>query len=183
MATREIRPLNRNDLPLLQALEEGVFGSAGEATLGTYYLRLCCEFYADTCFLALEDEKPVGYILCFVREREAYCTTLGVVPERQGSRVALQLVKALIGAIAFRVDSCWFTVKEDNHAARALHKALGARDVEIRRDFYGPGDDRLVSIIDRPSFEALRGKLTRMKLLPAAAELAQEAVVPLRRVS
>ncbi len=180
MATREIRALTRDDLSLLEELENAIFGSAGEATLGAYYLRLCCEFYADTCFLALEDGRPVGYILCFVREREAYCTTLGVVPERQGTRVALQLVKALIGAIAFQVDSCRFTVKEDNLAARALHKALGARDVEVRRDFYGPGDDRLVSIIDRKSFDGLRGKLTRMKLLPAASD---SRVEPLRRVS
>lgn len=169
MARAEIRPLTRDDLPLLTTLEDRIFGAAGEATLGAYYLRLCCEFYADTCFIALEDERPVGYVLCFVREREAYCTTLGVVPEKQGSRLALQLVKALIAGIALRVDSCWFTVKEDNEAARALHRALGARDVEVRSDFYGPGDARIVSRIDRPAFEALRGKLQRMKLLPAAA--------------
>jgi ribosomal protein S18 acetylase RimI-like enzyme len=165
----EIRTLTRDDLPLLQRLEDEIFGAAGESTLGAYYLRLCCDFFPDTNYLALEDGRPVGYVLCFLRGREAYCTTLGVVPERQGSRLALQLVKALIAGIAMRVDSCWFTVKEDNHAARALHRALGATDVEVRHDFYGPGDDRIVSRIDRPAFEALRGKLARMKLIPADA--------------
>jgi ribosomal protein S18 acetylase RimI-like enzyme len=169
MSRPEIRPLTREDLPLLMTLEDRIFGAAGESTLGAYYLRVCCDFYPDTCFIALEDEQPVGYVLCFIRDREAYCTTLGVVPERQGSRLALQLVKALIAGIAFRVDSCWFTVKEDNAAARALHRALGARDVEVRTDFYGPGDSRIVSRIDRPAFEALRGKLSRMKLMPADA--------------
>jgi len=168
MSERQIRPLRPGDFSELMRLEEEVFARSGESVLGAYYVRLCCEFYADTCFIAVEGGRAVGYVLSFVRGAEAYCTTLAVAPELQGTRVAIQLLRALVGALVSEVDSVWFTVKEDNSAARALHRALGARDVEVREDFYGPGDRRLVSRIERPAFERLRGKLERLGIVDAA---------------
>jgi ribosomal protein S18 acetylase RimI-like enzyme len=175
MNERQIRPLRQDDFTELMRLEEEVFGASGEAVLGAYYVRLCCEFFQDTCFIAAEGGRAVGYVLCFVREREAYCTTLAVAPEMQGSRVAFQLLRALIGALVGRVDSCWFTVKEDNLAARALHTVLGATDVGVREDFYGPGDRRMVSRIERRAFQRLETRLRRLGLLERAYQVAGAA--------
>lgn len=165
MARRELRPLRQDDFPELMRVEEEVFGAAGEGVLGAYYVRLCCEFFADSCFVALEDGRIVGYVLCFLKGREAYCTTLAVAPGRQGSRVAIQLLRALTGSLLDRVDSVWFTVKEDNLQARSLHQALGATELGLRDDFYGPGDRRLVSRIDRAGFERLRGRMEKLGIV------------------
>jgi ribosomal protein S18 acetylase RimI-like enzyme len=179
MSVRTIRPLRSADFTELMRLEEEVFASAGESVLGPYYVRLCCEFFPDSCFIAEEEGRIVGYVLSFVRGEEAYCTTLAVAPELQGTRVAIQLVRTLVAALAPRVDSVWFTVKEDNAAARALHRALGARDVEIREGFYGPGDRRIVSRIDRVAFERLRGKLERLGLVEGSVARADLPARPL----
>ena len=181
MTDRHVRPLRPGDFAEIMRLEEEVFARSGESVLGPYYVRLCCDFFADTCFVAEENGRAVGYVLSFVRGEEAYCTTLAVAPELQGTRVAIQLLRTLIAALAPRVDSVWFTVKEDNDAARALHRALGARDLEVREDFYGPGDRRIVSRIDRTGFERIRGKLERLGLVQGS--IARAGARPLAGVA
>src|SRR5215471_7965985 len=110
MSDYDVRALTPADFDDLLALEETLFGSRGEKTLGPYYVRLCCDFYGDTSFIARADGHPVGYILSFVRDREAYCSTLAIVPDYQRTRVVHYLIQAFIKAIAYRVDTLWFTV-------------------------------------------------------------------------
>jgi len=162
MTRYTVRNLTSDDFAALAGLETDVFGAMGEAVLCPHYLRLCTEIYADSCYLALDGDKPVGYLLAFVHGRDVYCTTLAVIPAYQKTRVTVQLIGAFVRRIIDQVDACWFTVKEDNAPARAVHKMLGASEVGRRQDYYGPGDERIVAKIDRATFERLRDKYERL---------------------
>ncbi|MBS1123495.1 MAG: putative acetyltransferase [Deltaproteobacteria bacterium] len=166
MTRYTIRKLASEDFTALAALENDVFGAMGEAVLCPHYLRLCTEIFHDSCFLALDDERPVGYLLAFLRGRDVHCTTLAVIPAYQKTRVTVQLIGAFVRHIIDRVDVCWFTVKEDNAPARAVHAMLGATEVGRRNDFYGPGDERIVAKIDRATLERLRPKYERLGFVP-----------------
>lgn len=166
MSHYTIRTLVTDDFAALSRLENDVFAAMGEAVLCPHYLRLCTEIFSESCFLALDGERPVGYLLSFMRGREAFCTTLAVIPEYQRTRVTVQLIGAFVRHVVDRVDVCWFTVKEDDAPARALHRMLGAVEVGRRTDYYGPGDERLVAKIDRPIFEQMRDKYERLGFLP-----------------
>ena len=169
MSQSTIRTLVTDDFAALEKLEHDVFAAMGEQVLCPHYLRLCTDIFSESCFLALDGERPVGYLLSFMRGREAFCTTLAVIPEYQRTRVTVQLIGAFVRHIIDRVDVCWFTVKEDNAPARALHRMLGATEVGRRTDYYGPGDERLVARIDRPAFERMRDKYERLGFIPRRA--------------
>ena len=175
MTRYQVRTLTTDDFPALVQLERDVFGVLGEDVLCPHYLRVCTEIFPDTCFLALDEDRPVGYLLSFVKERQAWCTTLAIREEYQRKRLTAMLIGAFVRSILEHVDVCWFTVKEDNAAARALHAMLGAVEVDRRQDFYGPGDERIVAKIDREAFERMRPKYERLGLVErrvAASEAA-----------
>lgn len=155
----EIRSLSSDDYETLHQMEADIFGKAGYPVAGAYYLRLCTELYADSCFLAFVDGRPVGYILTFLNAGVAYSTRLGVVDEYQGSGAALQLIAATVDMLIKKdFDVVWFTVKPNNFHARKLYKKIGAIERGTRENFFVPGDQLIFLEMDRTALRLFNEK-------------------------
>jgi len=71
-----VRALEPGDFRHLRRLEREIRGQDAEEQACPFCLRLCTEHYPDWCFLAFEDDRPVGYVLNFPREKVNYCAAL-----------------------------------------------------------------------------------------------------------
>lgn len=161
-----LRTLESDDFRHLQHLEAQVFGGDRAGQLCPHYLRLCTEMYGDWCFLALEGDTPVGYVLNFPKGRINYCATLAVLPAYQKTRVNYLLIRAMVQKLVEEgMEECRFLVEPDNHDARSVHQALGARVVAEVQDYYHPGDRRLWSAINREDMTRIRSRYARLKLV------------------
>jgi len=150
----------------LQRLESEIWSGDATGQLCPHYLRLCTELYGDWCFVALEGERPVGYVLNFPKGRTAYCATLAVHRDYQKSRVNYLLIRAMVKKlIEEEVEECRFLVEPGNQDARSVHQALGARVVAEVQDYYHEGDTRLWSVITKADLEKVRDRYTRLKLV------------------
>ena len=161
-----IRPLASGDFQHLQRLEQEIWAGDDSGKLCCHYLRLCTEMFADWCFIALDGDRPVGYVLNFPKGKVNYCATLAVHPEFQKSRVNYLLIRAMVKKLLVEaMEECRFLVEPGNGDARSIHEALGARVVAEVQDYYHPGDRRLWSVINKEDMERIRAKYTRLKLV------------------
>jgi ribosomal protein S18 acetylase RimI-like enzyme len=161
-----IRTLGSGDFLDLQRLEQEIWGQDPNGMLGPFYLRLCTEHYADWCFLALEGDRPVGYVLNFPRGKVNYCATLAVHPEFQKSKANYLLIRALVVKLLQEdMDECRFLVEPDNREARSIHESLGAHVVKEVNNYYRMGDTRLWSTITRNDLERIRTRYTKLRLV------------------
>nr|WP_320131800.1 GNAT family N-acetyltransferase [uncultured Holophaga sp.] len=161
-----VRALRSSDFAHLKRLESEMWSEDAAGQLCPHYLRLCTELYPEWCFLALDGERPVGYVLNFPSGKTAYCATLAVHPDYQKGRTNYLLIKAMVSKLADeQMEACRFLVEPDNTDARSVHQALGARVVAEVQDYYMPGDVRLWSEITRDDLERFKARYSRLRLV------------------
>jgi len=162
----EVRPVTSDDFQHLLRLEREIWSGDAAGVLCPHYLRLCTDLYSDWCFIAMDGDRPAGYVLNFPKGKINYCATLAVHPDYQKTRVNYLLIRAMVKKLILEdTEECRFLVEPDNHDARSVHEALGARVVKEVEDFYWKGDRRLWSVIDKQDMERIRARYTRLKLV------------------
>jgi ribosomal-protein-alanine N-acetyltransferase len=152
----EIRQAAAFDAALLAALHAACFGKGDQSSqLRAWDEAAMAQFIAGPttlCLLAtvaVEEPRPVGFLIARAAGDEAELITIGVVRgsrNRGAGRTLLQHASDTLKTSG--VQTLFFEVDETNAPAIALYRALGAEAVGRRPGYYENGGDAAVLRLD-----------------------------------
>lgn len=137
-----LRPMRWWHLEPIAELERAVFGPTAWSIE-----QFCGELAAEDRWLrvALDDVGVVlGYVDVTIVGRESDLMTIVVSPAARGRGVGSRLLaEGLAAAAAAGADQMFLEVRSDN-PARGLYERAGFAAIDVRRGYYGPGQDAVV---------------------------------------
>ncbi|GBD28617.1 Ribosomal-protein-alanine acetyltransferase [bacterium HR31] len=167
VASVHIEPMRLEDIPRVLEIERQCFSTPWPRDA---YRRELQENRSACYLVARQNGVVVGYAGMWVILEEAHVTTLAVEPRYRRRKVGERLLAALIEEARAR-GARWVTleVRRSNHAAQALYRKYGFREVHVRPRYYSDnGEDALImwtgNIWEEPfrsQFEALKAALPR----------------------
>ena len=141
-----MRGVTEAALPELHRLDREVFQ---EVAYPYFMLRQLFDMYADHLFVLDDGEALQGYVLAGTVLGTGWVLGLGVARERRGEGLGRRLMLEILRQLrSDGVREVRLTVDPTNAAAIALYKSSGfapaAADGGLRRNYFGPGEHRLV---------------------------------------
>ncbi|KOV32074.1 GNAT family N-acetyltransferase [Streptomyces caelestis] len=147
-----LRTARESDLPELQRLDEEVFQ---EVAYPAFLLRQLYDLYAGRAghLLVLDDGdgRLRGYVLAATTaiSRDSWILGLCVAEDRRRHGLGRELMVEVLARLRrCGTERVRLTVEPANDAAILLYRSLGFRpeppEGGLRRDYFGPGEDREV---------------------------------------
>ncbi|HEU0117290.1 MAG TPA: ribosomal protein S18-alanine N-acetyltransferase [Alphaproteobacteria bacterium] len=140
-----IRPVTKSDAEALTRLHAESFSDAAWSKTqieGTLALT------STQGWIAIEDDKPAGFILCQVAQEQSEILTFCVAPEFRRKKLGERLL--LHARDSVRLKGClslFLEVAADNKAAVALYKKLGAKQIGKRPNYYHKADSQIDALM------------------------------------
>lgn len=102
------------------------------------------------CFTALEDGKPIAYLLGRLIAPEAEIYRIAVLPEHRRRGIGYRLLSYALKTERGRGLECVFLeVREGNSAARGLYRSFGFSEYGKRKNYYkNPTEDAVVMMMN-----------------------------------
>ncbi|MER5989830.1 GNAT family N-acetyltransferase [Streptomyces viridosporus] len=150
-----LRTARESDLPELQRLDTEVFQ---EVAYPAFLLRQLYDVYAEH-LLVLDDGggRLRGYVLAATTalSRDSWILGLCVAEDRRRHGLGRELMLEVLARLRHcGIERVRLTVEPANRAAILLYRSLGFRpeqpDAGLRRDYFGPGEDRQVMCLSLP---------------------------------
>ncbi|WP_033170390.1 ribosomal protein S18-alanine N-acetyltransferase [Selenomonas sp. ND2010] len=96
--------------------------------------------------LALDGERVIGYVGCWISFEECQITNVAILPEYRGQGIGTKLFGAIIDAVKAKgVTAMTLEVRPSNAPARALYARYGFKDAGRRPHYYqDDGEDAII---------------------------------------
>lgn len=140
----KIRPMNREDLRQVLAIENAVFSDPWPEEA-----FLQADLHPDHQFIVAQgDKRVVGYAAYYFDIGEARLTNIAVDPEFQRKSIAKKLLNYILDIV--KKENCeyiFLDVRPTNLAAIDLYKKFGFEKAYIRPGYYdNPPEDAFVMV-------------------------------------
>lgn len=134
--------MDLSDIPFVYREEERIFGnSLGEKTLYNEIIYNKMSRY----FIALRENKRIGYIGAWLTEPNAEILNLFVLEKYRGQKVGSLLLQVVLDVCKeANIDNITLEVRPSNVAAVALYKSFGFHEATRRKQYYSDGEDALL---------------------------------------
>jgi N6-L-threonylcarbamoyladenine synthase/protein kinase Bud32 len=136
-----LRPMSRNDVPYVAAIEREVFCDEAAADAWSESM-LADEFEREgrTWWVAAEDGQVVGYAGGWIVDGVMQLLDLGVSPRFQRRGIASKLLRRLThDALDLGASSMTLEVRENNVSAQSFYRRMGLVTEGIRPHYYPGG--------------------------------------------
>ncbi len=138
----------KTQLPAIYRLEQGLFG---DHAYPDFFFRQSFDCWPSGLLVACDDsERLLGYIL-LARSEQADCAWIlsaAVDDAAQGRGIGRRLITDALSALPDSVTQVKLTVAPEN-PARHLYAKLGFVEQGLEADYFGPGEDRILMILQR----------------------------------
>ncbi|MCB9832760.1 MAG: GNAT family N-acetyltransferase [Planctomycetes bacterium] len=137
-----IRPARRAEIDAIARLDREVFAQSFPA----FSLRQFHDLDPELLLVAEDDGRLAGHALgALGRDGEGWVLVVALAAEARGKGLGRALLAAICAALeragARRIRA---TVAPGNAASRAMLAATGFEPLAEEKDYFGPGEDRLV---------------------------------------
>lgn len=139
-----IRKMDLSDIPFVYQEELKIFGkSLGEKTLYNEIIYNDLSRY----FIALVDDKRVGYIGSWMTVPNAEILNLFVIEKYRGQGIGSRLIQAVIDRCeAEDIADLTLEVRPSNTFAVELYEKLGFERAAVRKRYYADGEDAFLMV-------------------------------------
>ncbi|QYJ78993.1 GNAT family N-acetyltransferase [Shewanella acanthi] len=137
-----IRPILKSELLAIYQLEKTVFG---EHCYPDFFFRQGFDCWPEQFLVALEDDVPLGYILCAQASSSdtMWILSIAVSDLARGKGVGKRLIAQCLSQMPASITCVKLTV-DPNNPAYALYQRLGFVDSSFEDDYFGENQARVV---------------------------------------